>query len=95
MKKYYILFPRDFANEYVLRHVEAGSKEEKEAINNGYERITKKEAVAKCQEERTRRKCDPSSSGFGSDSIYPYGYGIYLNPMADYYTKDGYVYEKI
>lgn len=45
MKAYYIYQPRNFANEYSLCWVEQGSKEENEVIEQGWERITRKEAI--------------------------------------------------
>ena len=44
MKKYYIRYPRNFANEYDLRYVD-GVDDELRALEQGYERITKNKAL--------------------------------------------------
>ena len=44
LKHYYILYPRNFVNEYKLYSAEAKSPAENELIERGYDRITRKEA---------------------------------------------------
>lgn len=68
-----------FGNEYGLVYCTSSIDEEK-AQAQGYERITREEAVAKCIEERKRRKGNPAFSGYAPCYIYPY--------MDDYYYVD-------
>ena len=44
MKQYFIKYPRNFNNEYSLRWAEKNSAEAAEAIESGYEPITRKAA---------------------------------------------------
>lgn len=94
MKNYYINYPRNFANEFTICHVERGSAEEKEAIAQGYRRITRREAIAECIAERKCRR-DPDYYGSGSTVIYPYGYDAYnaVYGGVKYTTKNGYIME--
>ena len=93
MKVYYIKYPRNFANEYSLCWVEKGSKEEQEIIEQDWDRITRKEAIEQCVTERWRRKNDQAFSGYGDAIIKPYG--LELDDISNYYTTDGYVYERL
>lgn len=52
MKQYLIKYPRNFNNEYELRWAEKGSLEAAEAIAEGYEPITRAQAIEKCRTER-------------------------------------------
>lgn len=73
MKNYYINYPRNFANEYGLCWIDsADTKSAEEAVERGWERITRKEAFRKVSEENYRRSTDYSSSGFASTVIIPY-----------------------
>lgn len=72
MKKFYVWFG-DFSNIYDLVWAETPEQVE-EAENNGYERITRKEAENLCAEENRRRKENPSFSGYASNVIYPVEY---------------------
>lgn len=72
MKKFYVHYG-DFANTYRLVWAETPEQVE-EAENNGYERITRKEAENLCAEENRRRKENPSFSGYASNVIYPVEY---------------------
>ena len=69
MKRYYISYPRNFTNEYVLRSVEHGTKQEKFLIDRGWERITRKEAESLCARERDRRRYDRAMSGYAPATI--------------------------
>ena len=55
MKKYYIKYPRNFGNEYDLRYVD-GLDDELRVLEQGYERIAKKEALKKCRAEEARER---------------------------------------
>lgn len=72
MKKFYVWFG-DFSNIYDLVWAETPEQAE-EAENNGYERITRKEAENLCAQENRRRKENPSFSGYASNVIYPVEY---------------------
>jgi len=93
MKKYYIRYPRNFGNEYDLRFVD-GVDDELRAIEQGYERITKKEALEKCRAERWARKNDPAFSGYGSAIIVRLDFeGGESEAREQLTTSDGYIYE--
>lgn len=72
MRKYFVKYG-DFANTYSVCYTENES-EEVQAVKQGMERISRKEAVALCARESTRRKEDPAFSGYASDVILPFGY---------------------
>lgn len=73
MKNYYINYPRNFANEYALCWIDsADTKSAEEAVERGWERITRKEAFGKVSEENYRRYTDDSFSGFAPIVIIPY-----------------------
>lgn len=59
MKRYYIHYYKDFANTFVLAYAESG-----EEIPEGYDRITRKEALRKARQ----------ADDFGTASIYPINY---------------------
>ena len=93
MKKYYIRYPRNFGNEYDLRYVD-GVDDELRAIEQGYERITKKEALEKCRAERWARKHDQAFSGYGSAIIVHLDFeGGESEAREQLTTSDGYIYE--
>ena len=65
MKKYYIVYPRNFANEFTLFFVNVGDKDDTELLNELLERntndpnydchrITRKEAERKASQDRKR-----------------------------------------
>ena len=99
-RTYHINYPRDFANEYSLCYC-TSDQEREEATAAGYERITLKEAIRKCSNERYARKHDPDFSGFGSTDILPWSYikkdneyDDYLDPEDDCHLKlNGYIWE--
>lgn len=96
MKHYLVNYWKDFGNTYTLAWVEAGSSEEKNAIEDGWERITRKEAIRLCVEERERRRTDEAFSGYASDKVFA------LSVLEDEHdgdigwekmnTTDGYIY---
>lgn len=93
MKKYYIRYPRNFANEYDLRYVD-GVDDELRALEQGYERIRKNKALEKCRNERWERKHDPVFSGYGSAIIVHLDFeGGEAEAREHLKTEDGYVYE--
>lgn len=93
MKRYYIRYPRNFANEFDLRYVDSAEAEQ-EAIRQGYERITKKQAIEKCRAERWARKNDPAFSGYGSAIIVHLTFeGGECEARELLNSSDGYVFE--
>lgn len=72
MKRYYIKYPRNFANEYSLYSADVGSKEEQKLISLGFERITRKRAQELCRIEKWRRKTDYNFSGYAPTEIIPF-----------------------
>ena len=68
-KQYFVHYTRDFGNCYCLLYAEY--PEDFAALPDGAERITRREAVQLCREEKYRRKYDDSSSGYASNVITP------------------------
>lgn len=68
-RKYWIK-QGDFSNVYSLCYT-TSPEEEKLAKELGYERITYKQAVQKCVQERDRRRTNPSFAYYGDILIYP------------------------
>lgn len=68
MKKYYFVKRGDFANAYTLVW------SDRPALD-GWERITRKEAVSLARAEAARREDDPSFSGYASAYITPAAWG--------------------
>lgn len=69
MKKYYVRYPRNFANEYSLVWSDS---EHPIPEDNGWERITRKQAIYLAASEADRRKTDVNSSGYADEYIYPW-----------------------
>lgn len=69
MKRYYIM-RGPFSNVYALRYTET-PEQDAEAIQTGYERITRKEAEALARRERKRRELNPMFSGYADAEIWP------------------------
>ena len=67
MKKYYVQ-RGPFANIFSLCYIEDGESHPGE----DWERITRQEAEDMARTERWRAQTDPCSSGFGSETIYPF-----------------------
>lgn len=73
MKNYYIKYPRNFSNEYDLCWIDsADTKSAEEAVERGWERITRKEAFRKISNEKYRQSTDYAFSGFAPTVIIPY-----------------------
>lgn len=60
-----------FANQYGLVYCNS-SIDEEQAEMYGYERITRREAIAQCVAERKRAKENPNFSGYDDSYIYPF-----------------------
>lgn len=69
MKKYYVSYPRDFANEYSLVWAD---DEHPIPDDCGWKHITRKEAVRLAAAEADRRKTDGSFSGYADEYIFPW-----------------------
>lgn len=65
MKKYFIKYPRNFANEYYLVFAEK-DEEIARLTETGFERIPLKEVRELCALEKHRRKTDPAFSGYAT-----------------------------
>lgn len=76
-KQYYIVSPRNFANEYTLLYVENAA--DRAALPENAMRISCTAALRLCQEENDRILHDPACSGFASNTILPAAY----NPKRD------------
>ena len=76
-KQYYIVCPRDFANEYTLLYVENDA--DRAALPENAMRISYTMATKLCREENYRAIHDPACSGFASNTILPAAY----NPKRD------------
>lgn len=64
---YYVRYHR-FANEYSLRYTVGGAEL---SIDDGWERITRRDAERLARAERERRRWEPSRSGYADAYIYP------------------------
>lgn len=73
MKRYCVKYYLDFSNTYNLAYTEIEA-EEKQAKEQGYERITRKEAERLCAQEIQRRKQDPAFAYSADSVILPIGY---------------------
>ena len=92
MKNYYINYYRNFANEYGLCWIDsADTKSVEEAVERGWERITRKEAFRKVSEENYRLSTDYSFSGFASTVIIPYSV-FYDGPFERMDRYEGVIY---
>ena len=86
MKKYYVQFG-EFGNVYTLRYAE--TKEEQQILQEqGYERITLKEAINLAKREKERRQYEPNMSGYADILIYPANYKNYIR---GYKERKGYI----
>lgn len=71
-KTYYIYYPRDFANEYVLMYTQ--NEADVAALPKGSERIYYSQAAKFCADENRRRRHNPAFSGYASNTIVPASY---------------------
>lgn len=66
-RAYYVRYPRDFANEYSHRYTVGGAEL---STDDGWERITRREAERLARAERERRRWEPERSGYADADIY-------------------------
>ena len=78
MKKYYVSYPRRFANEYSLVWAD---KENPLPDGWEYERISRTEAMSLAREERWRRKHDSSFAHYADAVITPWWISGYLQEI--------------
>lgn len=71
-KQYFVHRYNDFGNTYNLYW--ADSPEMIAALPEGAERISRKEAIRLCRDEKQRAANDPAFSGYATDTIFPAGY---------------------
>ena len=94
MKKYYINYYNNAANTFELRWTD-NKEDEEAAIAEGFKRITRKEAIEKCKNERERVK--RGEHKFADTIIVPFLPAMIRNTigwdMNALKTKDGYVYD--
>lgn len=67
-KAYYVEYYRDFGNTYNLYWLPDG-----EPAPARFERITCKQAIELCKQERYRRRYDQAFSGYADTWVWPYG----------------------
>ena len=80
MRKYFVKYG-EFRNTYAVCYTE-NTAEEAEALGQGFERISRKEAIELCVRESGRRKENPAFSGYAPDVILPIGYdGDWINDI--------------
>ena len=93
MKRYYVQYYARFANTYNLAYAETEAEAE-QAEQQGYERITRKEAEHLCSVENQRRKYDQAFSYYAPTIILPIGYdGDWRNDRR--MRQTGYIIERI
>lgn len=92
MKQYYINYYNNFANTYNLFWAEGPEMIAKLPPNAT--RITRVEAIRKCQQERERAKYDSGFSGFADSQIFPAGAECQCYPNSPHYFLDGYIWKK-
>lgn len=95
-KRYYIVSPRNFANEYTLLYVENAA--DRAALPENAMRISCTAAFRLCREENDRILHDPACSGFASNTILPAAYNpkrdlpLERNPL---YVRIGYMWRRV
>ena len=94
-KQYFVHRYNNFGNTYNLYW--ADSPEMIAALPEDAERISRKEAIRLCREERYRRKHDPSFSGYATDTIFPADYPDDQDIRSDkrFYLVDGFIWDKV
>ena len=85
---YFVKYDNGFSNAYGLCYAPAGT-----STPEGWERITRKEAIKLCTEERERRRDNASFGRYASDQILPLD--VVMLPHGAYidvdYTYHGYI----
>lgn len=96
MKKFWKKNTLGFANTYALVYTET-TNEEQQALSEGYDRITRKEAESLCRAERDRREHDEAFSGFADSVVLPIWYPVNDHDWRNdwHMEQHGYIVEKI
>ena len=70
MKHYFVKHCRDFGNTYSLRWAD-NAADIAALTSDGYERITRADALRLARDEAIRRRDDPAFAYYADDHIYP------------------------
>lgn len=70
MKQYFIKYTRNFGNTYALRWAD-NAADVATLTAEGYERITRADALRLARDEAIRRRDDPAFAYYADDHIYP------------------------
>ena len=70
MKQYFVKYFRNFGNTYALRWAD-NAADVATLTTEGYDRITRAEALRLARDEAIRRRDDPAFAGYADDHIYP------------------------
>lgn len=85
-RRYLVRFASNFSNSYKVVWVNS-AYEEKIALAEGYERITREDAVRLCLRERHRRENNLYFSGYASEYILPYGNYELSHPISGFIAE--------
>lgn len=83
-RKYYVYYYKNFRNTYDLYYTE-NEENAKKMEDRGMQRITRREAVKLCREEKYRRE-NPSFAYFASATIKPWDEHDLRNYEVRYYV---------
>lgn len=90
MQNRYWIRRGQFSNEYSLCYT-VSPEQEAEAVRQGWERTTRKEAERLCRMERDRSRFDSAFSGYADDRIWPFGIDRAVVHGSKYWMEPGYV----
>lgn len=93
MKKYYVHYYNNFGNTYNLYWTDSPDMEKN--LPDGAKRISRKETISLCVQEKYARKHDQNFSGYAMTAIYPadYDFNDCIENDSRYYL-DGYVWNR-
>lgn len=94
-KQYFVHYYNNFGNTYNLYW--ADSPEMIAFLPEGAEKISRKEAIRLCREEKYRAKNNPTFSGYATGTIFPAGYPDNKDIHADkrFSLVDGFIWCRI
>lgn len=94
-KHYYTIHDIE-SDRHLLCWVWENSREEKEAIAKGFERLSLQRAINLCVKERQKLKSPFYEGKPSSDKILPHHEAVTDKyDLSEFYTKNKYVYERI
>ena len=70
MKQYFVKYSRNFGNTYALRWAD-NAADVATLTAEGYDRITRADALRLARDEAIRRRDDPAFAYYADDHIYP------------------------